>query len=128
LQEGASSRVAQYDAHSNGSTTTTICGVVGERLGCVAGGESRAWLGVLDLVSGGSLGGRGRAPLVTKLGRAAGEGEAPLVTKLGAKLNVPALGEPGTIEAVWFGDATAGGIGGMGIMSGGIMRMCICCC
>jgi len=118
LQEGASSRVAQYDAHSNGSTTTTICGVVGERLGCGAGGESRAWLGVLDLVSGGSLGGRGRAPLVTKLGRAAGEGEAPLVTTLGAKLNVPALGEPGTIEAVWFGDATAGGIGGMGNSSG----------
>ena len=115
LHESVSSHVAQ----SNASTTTTNCGVVGERLGCVAGGEPRAWLGVLDLVSGGGLGGRGHVPLVTKLGRAAGEEEAPLVTKLVAKMNVPALGEPGTVEAVWFGDAMAVGIGGMGNSSGG---------
>ena len=41
LHESVSSHVAQ----SNASTTTTNCGVVGERLGCVAGGEPRAWLG-----------------------------------------------------------------------------------
>ena len=41
LHESVSSHVAQ----SNASTTTTNCGVVGERLGCVAGGEPHIWFG-----------------------------------------------------------------------------------